>query len=59
MYCTYIVPLLEYTCELRDGCNIQNFNKIKQIHQEAARIVTALPKFSGIDYLCFEHGLEP
>jgi hypothetical protein len=45
IYFTYILPLLEYACELWDGCTQQEYNKIEQIQHEAARIITGLPKF--------------
>jgi hypothetical protein len=47
IYFTYIRPLLEYACELWDGCTILDFKKIEQIQHEAARIVTGLPKFNS------------
>jgi hypothetical protein len=31
IYLTYITPLLEYACELWDGCTILDLNKIEQI----------------------------
>jgi hypothetical protein len=43
IYFVYIRPLLEYAYELWDGCTILDLNKIEQIQQEAARIVTGLP----------------
>ena len=59
IYFTYIRPLLEYVCELWDGCTILDLNKIEQIQHEAARIVTGLPKFASIESLYFETGWEP
>ena len=59
IYFTYIRPLLEYACELWDGCTILDFKKIEQIQHEAARIVTGLPKFASIESLYFETGWEP
>ena len=59
IYFTYIRPLLEYACELWDGCTILDLNKIEQIQHEAARIVTGLPKFASIESLYFETGWEP
>jgi hypothetical protein len=53
IYFTYIRPLLEYACELWDGCTILDLNKIEQIQHEAARIVTGLPKFASIESLYF------
>jgi hypothetical protein len=54
LYFTYIRPLLRYACELWDGCTILDLNKIEKIQQEAARIVTGLPKFANIESLYFE-----
>jgi hypothetical protein len=59
IYFTDIRPLLEYACELWDGCTILDLNKIEQILHEAARIVTGLPKFASIQSLYFETGWEP
>ena len=59
IYFTYILPLLEYDCELWDGCTQQEYNKIQQIQHEAARIITGLPKFSSLESLYFETGWEP
>jgi hypothetical protein len=58
IYFTYILPLLEYGCELWDGCTQQEYNKIEQIQHEAARIITGLPKFSRVESLYFETGWE-
>jgi hypothetical protein len=44
-------PLLEYACELWDGCTILDLNKIEQVQHEAARIVSGLPKFASIESL--------
>jgi hypothetical protein len=46
---TYILPLLEYACELWDGCTQQEYNKIEHIQHEAVRIITRLPKFSSLE----------
>jgi hypothetical protein len=59
IYFTYIRPLLEYACELWDGCTILDLNKIEQMQHGAARIVTGLPKFASIESLYFESGWEP
>jgi hypothetical protein len=58
IYFTYILPLLEYACELWDGCTQQEYNKIEQIQHEAARIITGLPKFSSLESLYFETGWD-
>ena len=59
IYFTYILPLLEYACELWDGCTQQEYNKIEQIQHETDRIITGLPKFSSLESLYFEIGWEP
>ena len=59
IYFTYILPLLEYACELWDGCTQQEYNKIEQIQHEAARIITGLPKFCSLESVYFEIGWEP
>jgi hypothetical protein len=59
IYFTYSFPLLEFACELWDGCTQQEYNKIEQIQHEAAKIITGLPKFSSLESLYFESGWEP
>jgi hypothetical protein len=59
IYFTYSIPLLEFACELWDGCTQQEYNKIEQIQHEAAKIITGLPKFSSLESLYFESGWEP
>ena len=58
IYFTYILPLLEYACELWDGCTQQEYNKIDQIQHEAARLITGLPKLSSLESLYFETSLS-
>ena len=38
IYVTYILPLLEYACELWDGCCSRDADKLEQLQFEAARI---------------------
>ena len=40
LYCTYLRPLLEYCCEVWDGCNITDTNCLEQVQLNAARIAT-------------------
>jgi hypothetical protein len=42
IYITYILPLLEYACELWDGCCSRDADKLEQLQLEAARIITGL-----------------
>ena len=58
IYVTYILPLLEYACELWDGCCSRDADKLEQLQVEAARIITGLPKFASKESLYFETGWE-
>ena len=49
---------MEYSCELWDGCTIEYANKLDKIQNEAARIVTGLPRYASIESLYFETGWE-
>jgi len=37
---------LEYVCEIWDGCNISDSDKLEKLQLAAARIVTGLPAYS-------------
>ena len=52
------MPLLEYACELWDGCCSRDADKLEQLQFEAARIITVLPKFVSKESLYFETGWE-
>jgi hypothetical protein len=54
----YILPLLEYACELWDECCSRNADKLNQLQLEASRIVSGLPKFPSKESLYFETGWE-
>ena len=58
IYVTYILPLLEYACELWDGRCSSDADKLEQLQFEAARIITGLPKFASKESLYFETGWE-
>lgn len=58
IYLTFIRPVLEYACEVWDGCFQRDSDKLENIQLEAARIVTGLTKFSSKDSLYFETGWE-
>ena len=58
IYVPYILPLLEYACELWDECCPRNADKLDQLQLEAARIITGLPKFASKESLDFETGWE-
>jgi len=48
----YIV--LEYGCEVWDGCSMCDSEKLEKLQLEAARLVTRLPSFDRRESLCFE-----
>ena len=56
IYITFIRPVIEYACEVWDGCSERDCEKIEKIQLEAARIVTGLPKFASKESLYFESG---
>ena len=58
MHVPYILPLLEYACELWHECCSRNADKLDQLKLEAARIITGLPKFASKESLYFETGWE-
>ena len=58
IYLTFIRPVLEYACEVWDGCYERDIEKLEKIQLEAARIVTCLTKFASKDSLYFETGWE-
>ena len=39
IYNTFILPLLEYACEVWDGCSKLDEEKLEKVHLEAARII--------------------
>ena len=55
LYCSYIRPILEYACEVWDGCNESDKNRLEQVQLNAARIVTGLPVFASLNSLYFEY----
>ena len=58
IYNTFILPLLEYACEVWDGCSKGDEEKLEKVHLEAVRVVTGLPIFASRDSLYFETGWE-
>ena len=58
IYISFIRPLLEYACDMWDGCFEYDTEKIEKIQLKAARIVTGLTKFSSLEVLYFEIGWE-
>lgn len=58
IYLSFIRPVLEYGCEVWDGCYISEIDKLEKIQLEAARIVTGLTKFASRESLYFETGWD-
>ena len=56
IFLLYILPVLEYSCVVWDGCTIQDINSLQKIKNEAARIVTGLTRSVSIDNLYRECG---
>ena len=50
MYNCFISPILEYACEVWDGCTLQESNVLESVQLEAARIITGLPIFCKTDF---------
>ncbi|PJE78013.1 hypothetical protein CI610_03058 [invertebrate metagenome] len=59
IYTSYIIPLLEYCCEVWDGCSLGDSDKLEKLQLEAARVITGLPSYTSIQSLYSESGLEP
>ena len=45
MYNCFILPILEYACEVWDGCTSQKSDILEGVQLEAARTITGLPLF--------------
>ena len=56
IYLTFIRPVLEYACEVWDGCYERDIEKLEKIQLEAARIATGSTTFASKDSLYFETG---
>jgi hypothetical protein len=42
IYLTFILPILEYSCEVWDNCGQMNADGLEKINLEAARIITGM-----------------
>ena len=47
IYLTFILPILEYSCEVWDNCGQMNADRLEKINLEAARIITGLTIYSS------------
>lgn len=59
IYKCFILPVLEYACEVWDGCTERDKQRIENIQLEAARIACGLPVFCSKEAIYFESELEP
>ena len=51
---TFIMPLLEYSCEAWDSCTVADAGRLEQLQLEAARIVTGLTTYASLSSLYAE-----
>jgi hypothetical protein len=58
IYLIFIRPMLEYACELWDGCCQQDCDNLEKLQLEAARILTGLPLFASRESIYSETGWE-
>jgi hypothetical protein len=58
IYLIFIRPMLEYACELWDGCSQQDSDNLEKLQIEAGRIVTGLPLFASRQSIYSETGWE-
>ena len=56
IYISYVLPVLEYSSVVWDGCSDYNTNTLEKIQHEAARIVTGLTRSVSIEKLFTECG---
>ena len=58
IYMTFIRPLIEYSCEVWDGCAVADDGRLEQLQLEAARSVTDLTAYASLSSLYAETGWE-
>ena len=58
IYLTFIRPVMEYGCEVWNGCGVNLTDQLEKLQLEAARIVTGLPAYASRDSLYVETGWE-
>ncbi|MCG8048754.1 MAG: endonuclease/exonuclease/phosphatase family protein [Candidatus Thiodiazotropha taylori] len=59
IYLSYVLPILEYSCIVWDGCTAQDCQSLEKLQHEAARIVTGLTRSVSLDKLYKECGWIP
>ena len=56
LYHFYVLPILEYSSVVWDGCSSQDSNALEKLQNEAARIVTGLTRSVSLENLYRECG---
>ena len=51
IYMSYVLPILEYSSIIWDGCTAQDSNALEKLQNEAARIVTGLTRSVSLENL--------
>ena len=49
IYQSYLLPIIEYSCVVWNGCTVQDINSLQKLQNEAARIVTGLRRSVSLD----------
>ncbi len=58
IYKTHIRPMLEYSSAVWDNCTVAETERLEKVQNEAARIVTGLPRYCSLRKLYEEIGWE-
>ena len=56
IYLSYLLPIIEYSCVVWDGCTERGIESLQKLQNEAARIVTGLTRSVSLDNLYKESG---
>lgn len=59
IYKCFILPVLEYACEVWDGCTEIDKQRLESVQLEAARISSGLPIYASKESIYFETDLVP
>ena len=56
IYLSYLLPVIEYSCVVWDGCTVQDIKSLQKLQNETSRIVTGLTRSVSLDFLYRECG---
>ncbi|MCG8048002.1 MAG: endonuclease/exonuclease/phosphatase family protein [Candidatus Thiodiazotropha taylori] len=59
IYISYVLPILEYSSIVWDGCSVQDCQSLERLQNEAARLVTGLTRSVSLNNLYRECGWIP